>query len=175
MLGGHPSHTKICCLKWKKQCLHFSVIWRPWVLVRPGVNWTRDPPLTVERSTDWTNLAAIEVQSFSGVVVKPVSSEGKGLLLKKCLGKWNIKVLVSFADLIESIYQRKKIEKLTYRTLSSSSKRFKGLDGLSLFQSSYAGKLPSSTLKEFHKFWLKQFIFTNGKLPVSSVKCFILG
>ena len=157
------------CLKWKKQYLHFSAIWRPWVLVRPGVNWTRDLPLTVKRSTDWTNPAAIEVQSFSGVVVKPVSSEGKGLLKKKklFLGKWNTKVLVLLADLIKPIYQRKKIEKLTYRTLPLRRSVSKGLTACHLSNL-------LTLVKCLHQLW-KSFINSDwnslflqiGKLPVS--------
>ena len=68
----------------------------------------RDLPLTVKPSTDWTNTAAIDVQNFSGAVAKPVSS---GEVT-------HTKVLVLLADLIKSIYQRKKVEKLTYRTLT---------------------------------------------------------
>ena len=38
ILSGHPSHAKVSPLAVQRKYLHFSVILRPWVMVRPSRN-----------------------------------------------------------------------------------------------------------------------------------------
>ena len=58
ILPGHPSHAKVCPFAGQRKYLHFSVILRHRVLVRPS----RIEPATflsaVERSTDLANPVA---------------------------------------------------------------------------------------------------------------------
>ena len=57
ILCGHPSHAKVSPLALQREWLHFSVILRPWVLVRPRESNPRPPALQSTRSTDWANTA----------------------------------------------------------------------------------------------------------------------
>ena len=45
ILRGHPSHSKVLPLAVQREYLHFSVILRPWVLVRPRELNPRPPAL----------------------------------------------------------------------------------------------------------------------------------
>ena len=45
ILRGHPSHAKVSPLAVQSKYLHFSVILRPWVLVRPRESNPRPPAL----------------------------------------------------------------------------------------------------------------------------------
>ena len=45
ILRGHPSHAKVQPLSGQREYLHFSVILRPWVLVRPRESNPRPPAL----------------------------------------------------------------------------------------------------------------------------------
>ena len=60
ILRGHPSHAKVEPLALQRKYLHFSVILRPWVLVRPRESNPRPPALQSTRSTDWANTAAVK-------------------------------------------------------------------------------------------------------------------
>ena len=45
ILRGHPSHAKVSPLAVQRKYLHFSVILRPWVMVRPRESNPRPPAL----------------------------------------------------------------------------------------------------------------------------------
>ena len=45
ILRGHPSHAKVSPLAVQRKYLHFSVILRPWVMVRPRDSNPRPPVL----------------------------------------------------------------------------------------------------------------------------------
>ena len=45
ILRGHPSHAKVSPLAVQRKYLHFSVILRPWVMVRPWESNLRPPAL----------------------------------------------------------------------------------------------------------------------------------
>ena len=45
ILRGHPSHAKVSPLAVQRKYLHFSVIIRPWVMVRPRESNSRPPAL----------------------------------------------------------------------------------------------------------------------------------
>ena len=49
--------TKPASMEQQQQQLYFSVILRPWVLVRPQESNPRPPALQSTRSTDWANTA----------------------------------------------------------------------------------------------------------------------
>ena len=55
VLRGHLSHAKVSPLALQREWLHFSVILRPWVLVRLRESNPRPPALLSTRSTDWAN------------------------------------------------------------------------------------------------------------------------
>ena len=57
ILRSHPSHAKVSPLALQREWLHFSVILRPWVLVRSRESNPRPPALQSTRSTDWANTA----------------------------------------------------------------------------------------------------------------------
>ena len=59
ILRGHLSHAKVSSLALQREWLHFSVILRPWVLVRPRESNPRPPALQSTRSTDWANTATV--------------------------------------------------------------------------------------------------------------------
>ena len=61
ILRGHPSHAKVYPFAVQREYLHFSVILRPWVLVRRQESNPRPPALQSTRSTDWANTAAVIV------------------------------------------------------------------------------------------------------------------
>ena len=52
ILRGHPSHAKVSPPAVQRKYLHFSVILRPRVMVRPRESNPRPPALQCKRSTD---------------------------------------------------------------------------------------------------------------------------
>ena len=64
ILRGHLSHAKVSPLAVQRKYLHFSVILRPWVLVRPRES-NRDPRLCSQTPYDWANTDSNYTSSLS--------------------------------------------------------------------------------------------------------------
>ena len=63
ILSGHPSHTKVQAFARQRKYPHFSVIFRPWVLVPPR-NRTHNLLSAVKRSPNWGNPTALHKNCF---------------------------------------------------------------------------------------------------------------
>ena len=61
VLRGHLSHTKVYPFAGQRKYLHYSVIFRPWVLLRPRDVEPTTSRSAVKRSTDWANPAAVKM------------------------------------------------------------------------------------------------------------------
>ena len=74
ILRGHPSHAKVSPLAVQRNYLHFSVILRPWVMVRPRESNLRPPalqsnalptdPICILSSINWSQYTLFVCRSF---------------------------------------------------------------------------------------------------------------
>ena len=66
ILRGHPSHAKVSPLAVQRKYLHFSVILRPWVMVRPRESNPRPPAL--QSNALPTELIFLKEFCWSGIL-----------------------------------------------------------------------------------------------------------
>ena len=74
ILRRHPSHAKVSPLAVQRNYLHFSVILRPWVMVRPRESNLRPPalqsnalptdPICILSSINWSQYTLFVCRSF---------------------------------------------------------------------------------------------------------------
>ena len=68
----------------QREYLHFSVILRPWVLVRPQESNLQPPALQSTRSTDWATTAAVNRTLNRTIMVDKAKQDKGGCFAETC-------------------------------------------------------------------------------------------